>query len=495
MLNMRTILLHSSNPSRATHCQIISKRTLDLLHLANFSVLKFIVNTVSTSVPSSSVTSHSQNRIFNTALATSLKRFKIRGTLKPMNIRVWPMSSEATDYQYVDPPSCLTSSPCFSQQPLGSSAITGHQVDTNVAISLETLGSDHITVHGGPIYPAYSTWPSSSYTGYRTFVGYNPTGYQAPVKYQNVTGYGGIYGGHQSTSFYSLAPFANTPVQQLSANFRTGFDFNLQNSFEYGHEHQSLSAVASKNYYTTTHIDWGDANAVTAEIKKLKEAWREGTGLKKQRKSRRGEQYQHNPNLSQVYQSRARATCTEESVAANHEEPLVEGPVLSRDVGGCLDQEVSKGWSMISSQMTDFIISDHLEEEIEAMEEFERIELPLSRDETRGDTKSIAKNVPDKKSARIPKGDHSPRSLQPVTKAAKPAVSALLVLKETPTVISKLTTTSTSLTKGLASLRPPKVIAKSSKPTTRPVPFNLTGDVVTRDLKLKREKRHRSVQT
>jgi hypothetical protein len=411
-----------------------------------------------------------------------------------MNIRAWPIPSNATDYQYADPPSSLTSFPYFSQQPLGCSATTGHQANSNVAVSPETFGGDHVTVHGGLIYPAYPTWPSSSYTGYRTFVGYDPTGYQAPDKYQNVTGYGGIYGGNQITSFHSLAPFAYTPVQQLPANFGAGVDFNRQNSFEYGHEHQPLGAVASKNYYSTTHIDWGDANAVAAEIEKLKEAWREGTGMKKQRKSRKGERYQNNPNLSQAHQSRAGATCTEECLAANHEEALGEGPVLSRDVGGCFEQEVSKEWCMISSQMKDFIISDKLEEEIEALEEFERIELPLSPDETPADTKSIAKNVPDNKSTRKSKGDHSPRTFDPVIKATRPAVSAMLALKKSPTVISKLTTTSTSLTKGLASLRPPKAIAKSSKPTTQPVPFNLIGEVVSRDLKLKREERHKSVQ-
>jgi hypothetical protein len=104
-------------------------------------------------------------------------------------------------------------------------------------------------------------------------------------------------------------------------------------------------------------------------------------------------------------------------------------------------------------------------------------------------TKLSLRNKVDDSPTRTTPSPHRPLRFSPPLKSAKTRTS-LLPAKEIPTLRRKANPA--AATKRVSSLRPPKTIARSSKPVTQPVPFKLAGESVSRKLKFKRGQRYQS---
>lgn len=144
-------------------------------------------------------------------------------------------------------------------------------------------------------------------------------------------------------------------------------------------------------------------------------------------------------------------------------------------------KDLSKAPPSTPMDFDDLMSADQLDELITALEAFQKIELLASPEATPTPTKLWLRNkIEDGPLKTIP-SLHRPLRFYPFLKSAK-ARTSLLPTKEMP--ILKYKASLASLTKTVPSLRPPKTIARSSKPVTQPVPFNIAGAGVSRNMKI-----------
>lgn len=394
-------------------------------------------------------------------------------SLQAMTSGTWPSKSTPPECSSVGPLNYLSTLSYFSP------SIT-------YPITAGSQGCGDLPVIGNPyslgrfafqdgLHLGLSTPPFPAEAGYQAYLGpYPPLCYPAPDDFHNPSVYHGNYIGNQAPTTYNWVPYAPISVQEVAPRYQTDVEFRRQNALTFSHALQPFRR----------DIDWGDTHAIATEIKKLKQEWREGIGIRRYRRDKRTESYE----------SRAREwTATQEENTPVSIEGTLDGEAkdttkgFTSEQGDNFNHESSDASSAISSEFNESIATDQLDEAILAREEFEQIEIVPSPDVTPTQTNPIAKNKVDKSQAKTTRDEHQPLKFGFKSKAVKSPASESPTLSDTPKPKS-----STSPTKAVASLRPPKIITRSSKPVTQPVPFNLVGNAVSRKLKLQRDKRLQS---
>lgn len=417
-------------------------------------------------------------------LRTNYRAFKTQ-YWGAMTSETWARLSSPAEYQSVGSLGCLPLFPYFPGF-VGFSTATGPRTHSDfIANTGDRSHADHLTAYRGR-YAGYPIVPYSSDIELQTYFGpYPPTCYLAPNDGQKPTIYHGNYILTQDT-LNDWAPLASWPGQQLPARYHTAVRPRHPQAFEFGHSLQLFRGF----------VDCGDSHDLDLEMKKLKEVWRVGVGIKRKRrkdkKEKKEEQSQDETTHILINRASDRLACTEESLGVNSE-TLAGGLVLEKMCEKMfnLDQDTSAKSSDIPSGFKSSIITDQLDEVIEALEEFETIDLLPSPEVTPVRTKPISKHTSDKEAMMATKVEHPPLIFGPEYRTRESPASRLSTLKENPKL--KCKTALTSITKGVTSLRPPKAITRSSKPVTQPAPFNLVGETVSRKLRLKREQRRQSL--
>lgn len=391
---------------------------------------------------------------------------------------VWP--SSPTEYQPVGSLNCL---PLFSYFP----GLVEYPTGTGIDFIANTGGLSHAnpaTAYRG-VYAGYPIVPYPNDIGLQTYFGPYPPTSSSLSNNGQIAAYHRDYGMSQDAALNDWVPFASMTGQQLVAGYHSAVDHRRRQPFKFGHYLQPFQGI----------IDCGDSRAIDAEVRKLKEVWRVGVGIKKRhRNDRKDKKEEHSQDeITQIPSGKEprRSLCTEEPLSVNSETPaggIVHERMREEKFG--LGQDTPIKSSAIPSSFRNSIITDSLDEVIKALEEFERIELLPSPEVTPVRTESTSKNTTDKKPTMTGKVEHPPLVFGPEYKKRESPASRLPIPKETPNLKSKAS--SSSITKGVTSLRPPRTISKSSKPVTQPIPFKLVGETVSRKLRLKREQRRQS---
>ena len=461
---------------------------------------------------------------------------------RTMDSGKWLSQAIPTNYLSTRSLRLLPSFP-YSNSPICLPMGTGNHTCGNLPFN---LGSpDHFnrgSIHAGP-QTCFSTPSYPVSTRYQTYLEPGTTLYTTPNDYQNSTMHHQYNNENLQPSLYDQFPLATLPSWQLEANCQAGADFMITPPFNFGYNIQRRCLT----------LDWGDSRAVSMEIRKLKEAWREGVGLKK--KYRCGKKlgcYEGSREHSATGQlDRLGVNDTEFSVKARS---MVCDPVKEHEDNFNGESSTNSNSSSILSSLNGPSLADENEDVLTEREEFEKLEpLPSPKMTPTQKTPAMTRfegspvNDANEKyhllhlshiyntekaptSGPLPFEEGSPskhkRSSTGFVKRVAslyPIASRLPTSKEIPTSKCKESSTnfskgvsglysanpclplvgtpakkgqtqsSTCSCKGLASLRPPKPITRSSKPVTRPVPFNLVGETVARKLRSRREQRSQIV--
>ena len=389
-----------------------------------------------------------------------------------MTSGTWPVQSYHQDYLPMGSLGCLTPSPCIAS-PIGSSMAAGGQTYNNFS-AIGSISCPNIITAPGGLPIGFPIFPYPVDAGRQTSLGTSSSPwYPAPGDFQNATIYHGNYSGNQMPILHSWVPSVPIPVQQLATKYPIDAGYRTPYSFPFGHTLQLSRTV----------MDWSDSHAVSMEIDKLKQAWREGVGMKRR----------HRKNQKQTYHESGTGRWAADQ---DCDRPVWTGGSLDFKVqatpaGPAREYEYNfNKTNTANSPATSCMSSDSINELITELKQLEKNELLLSPEVTPTRMNPRTNNNSDKSPPKPTKEGLQPLRFGSELKVAKTRTSVLPAPKETPTM--KTETSSTRLSK-VASLRPPKAIARSSKPVTQPVPFNLVGDAMSRKLKLKREQQHQNV--
>ena len=418
---------------------------------------------------------------------------------------------------------------------------TGHQICSCLPTNFgNPSGLNHDTTHRG-LQSHFAMPPFPVSAGYQTCLGPNVTRYTAPNDCQNQAMHPQYYTGNQVPFLHSQSPFATPSSLQLAANCQAAADSIHQNPVSFGHNTQPCRV----------NIDWEDSHAVSMEIRKLKEAWREGVGIKKYRRSKKPGYCETSRMHSASGEGPDRLVFNGEDFGSKAE-AMVCDPAKEYEDSFNGESSSSNSFS-ISPMLNDSIVTDK-HDDVTTLEELEKLELLLSPDVTPTWEKPATKTRRQQSPVNVANEKYHLPDLSPIYNKVKPPISRPLALeegsklkrmtsstchmkgvaslcpvasqlptsKETPTSKRRTSSvnlfngvaslrpatpglpiletpavkgggSSTSLYPGVISLRPPKPIAKSSKPVTQPVPFNLVGETVAQKLKLQREQRRQRV--
>jgi hypothetical protein len=386
-------------------------------------------------------------------------------TFGAMTSGTWPVQSLPPDYLPMGSLGCIPPFPCLAP-PIRASIATGGQIYNNFATVGSVSRPDIITAPGGlPLGFPISSYPVDAEC--QTSLEANSSPWSpAPGGFQKATICHGNYSGNQTPTHQRWVPLVPLSGQQLAIKYPIDADYRSSYYFQFGHTLQPPQKI----------IDWGDSCAVATEIHKLKQAWREGVGVKRRhRKSKKQTFYKRGTGQWVADQERDRVVWTGESL---------DSKVQATTAGPAREYEDNFNKTHTTTSPTSSRSNDSVEELIAALEQLEKNKLLLSPEVTLTSTKSPTNNNSDRNPPNPIKERPQPLRFSTELKAVKIRTSVLAASKETPSLKGK--TSSTSLSK-VVSLRPPKAIARSSKPVTQPVPFNLVGSAISRKLKLKRE--------
>lgn len=369
---------------------------------------------------------------------------------------------------------------------------------------LPTVGgfdwSDNFTAPGGvhlglPLstYPfgyGKQTWTSSHISPWYPFQPANDVP-RSPI-------YQGSCSGSQGPTFLGQVAPASAPTQHLAVKCPIDAGYKPSSCFQFGHTVHVRPSV----------INWSNNRAVSAEIKKLKRVWKEGVGIKRQKriKNRNYSYCTNGMGNSNVEIEETGQTWNKANL--NLVQPSVD-KISEQHEDNFGQEDISKTRLSSPPGLGDLEFTDRLDKLIAELEEFQKIVLLPSPEATPTPTKLSLKTkvddspikstpTPTKLSLRNKVDDshtkttpspHRPLRFSPPLKSAKTRTS-LLPAKEIPTLRRKAN--SAAATRRVSSLRPPKTIARSSKLVTQPVPFKVAGESVSRNLKLKGGQRYQS---
>jgi hypothetical protein len=441
--------------------------------------------------------------------------FASKGTtsniLTAMSSGAWPAQASFMDYSSPGSLRWLPNFP-YHSSPIWHPIATEYQTYTDLPANFGNPRDFNCGTAYRGLEPSFQMPPYSVGTVYQTCLGPNTTPYATANDYQNPTMHCQYYSRNQVPAFHGLPPFATLPSYQQAVSYQVGTDSIRQNPINFGQIYQPCHAT----------IDWGDSRAISMEIKKLKDAWREGVGIKKKYKGSKNQGCcESNQMHGASKQKLERPVFNDAGFRIKSEEmPCDSGKEYGDNFGR--KSTINSNSSTIPLSFNGSNDTDKLDDGMTTLEEFEKLELLPSPKETPTHKMATTKT----------NFDHSPVNLaneefhllelsSGYNTVRQPASGPLafeeleLKCKSSSAVLSKgaacfrpttpgLSTFETNAMKGkkssrsrcngVASLRPPKPIAKSSKPVTQPVPFNLVGETVARKLKLKGEKRRQSIR-
>lgn len=386
------------------------------------------------------------------------------------------------EYLFTAPFSYQPSFPYIASQRKGSIA-----VECRTASNLYTVGnfycSDNPTPPGGGhlgfCIPAYPVDPDNQSCTSSHLTPWHPV--QPPNDFTRPPIYQRPCSGSQAPVVHSPFTPESPTMQQLAVKYPIEIGREPSNCFQFGYPLQVLPG----------DINGSNSCAMSVEIKELKRVWKEGVGIK--RRQKRIEDRHYNYCIKGTAQKNAEEENIRRAWQINHPDMVQASidEVSKQNEDNFGQKDLPKAPPSTPMDFDDLMSADQLDKLITALEEFEQIELLASPEATPTPTKLLLKNkIEDSPVTTIP-SLHRPLRFSPFLKSAK-ARTSLLPTKEMP--ILKYKASSASLTKTVPSLRPPKTIARSSKPVTQPVPSNLARASVSRNLKLKKGQLYQSTR-